>query len=260
MDLTSVPFEQINTLRPGFTNFCLKNGVDPGTEPLQTAPSVHTCLGGVSVDDKLLAKSNLYVVGEAIGGTHGANRLSSNSLTEANVTGWFAAQSAAHALLEDRRKNVETSVNAEEIISQIWNSYLPKEKAPGSNCATAYQLTEDLREVMGQSAGVERSHTGISQGLKNLYELTKAHSQLGFTGIDNMESWLDLRNMIETSQTILHCALVRRESRGAHMRTDFPDQNDNQWLGNIFIARKTRQEKISSEYVSKFVPTKFPNS
>ncbi len=258
MNLTSVPFEQIDTLRPGFTKFCMDNGIDPGAQPLQTAPSVHTCLGGVSVNSDLTAKPNLYVVGEAIGGTHGANRLSSNSLSEANVTGWFAANNAFHSIREDREYNADIAVRADKLISRIRKSHQPAEKTPGTNRAKADQLIDDLQTVMGESAGIERSHEGLSRGLERLLELSRAHRQLKFPDTDDLASWLDLRNMIETSQTILHSALARKESRGAHLRTDFPEQDDKNWLGNILISRNKHAANRPADYSLRFKSVEVP--
>ena len=95
LDATCMQPEDFNLHRPGFYDMCISHGVDPASEPLQTAPSAHTCLGGIAVDERMRAAPNIFVAGEALGGTHGANRLSSNSLTEANVTGWAAGRAAA---------------------------------------------------------------------------------------------------------------------------------------------------------------------
>ncbi|NNF80351.1 MAG: FAD-dependent oxidoreductase, partial [Rhizobiales bacterium] len=100
LDATSVSSDDFNRHRPGFYDLCVAHGIDPCSAPLETAPAVHTCLGGIKVDGAFSAAPHLYVAGEALAGTHGANRLSSNSLTEANVSGWMAGENAAECAFE----------------------------------------------------------------------------------------------------------------------------------------------------------------
>ncbi|MGI9570278.1 MAG: FAD-binding protein, partial [Desulfobulbia bacterium] len=256
LDLTSVPFNKIDSLRPGFTNFCLENGLNPGIEYLQTAPSVHTCLGGVSVDKRLMAKKNLYIVGEAIGGTHGANRLSSNSLCEANVTGWFAAKSAVLSLTENNENNSALPFSEDDIRAQIRDSLMRNGNSATAKDTDPIRLADELRTIMGEAAGVERSRKGLIQGLDQLLELKKLHEHQKFFDTNNREAWLDLRNMIETSHIIILSALVREESRGAHARVDFPEQDNKNWLGSIHFSQTPVANENAPEYEWKFIPSK----
>ena len=218
LDISAVPAEEINQHRPGFLEWLHEHGIDPAKEPLETAPSAHTCLGGVAVDKNLSAKPGLYVAGEAIGGTHGANRLSSNSLTEANVTGFTAgANAAAHA------KNL---------------AEMP-EPAPGGpavfiKAAEIDSLTAELKQIMGSAAGVERQQESIDAGIDRLAELMQTFA--GEKASDGKPAASVAVNRILTCQVILAAARLRTESRGCHARADFPERNDADWLGNIYLT------------------------
>lgn len=202
LDATKVTPKEFERHRPGFFATCCEHGVDPSLQPLETAPSVHTCLGGVSVGTDLQAAPYLFAAGEALGGTHGANRLSSNSLTEANVTGWLAGK-AASASARARRP----------MAPRDYGGQVPLQ-SPGS-------ALQDLTKVMGSAAGVERSGQAIGDGL---------------TALARLEGRVPLP-MLLTAQAILHSAMMRKESRGAHCRVDHPDTDDANWLGNVYVRQ-----------------------
>ncbi len=227
LDISSVPADEINQHRPGFLEWLHEHGIDPASAPLETAPSAHSCLGGVAVDENLSAKPGLYVAGEALGGTHGANRLSSNSLTEANVTGCSAgANAAAYA---------ETLAD------------LPQ-PAPGNEsifigAAEVDGLTAELKRIMGKAAGVERQQDSIDAGIDRLAELMQEFAAEKASN-GNLPASAAV-NRILTCQAILAAARLRTESRGCHARADFPERNDQDWLGNIYLYLENGQPRAS---------------
>lgn len=222
LDATAVPADLFNRHRPGFAELCAAHGIDPCTDPLETAPAVHTCLGGVCADETLVAAPGLYVAGEALAGTHGANRLSSNSLTEALVTGqWAGARAAASA----RGRAPGAASHAIQPVG-----------LPAHGAWQMAGLHTRLQHVMGDSAGVERSASGLKAGLRALAELQREHHEAVAGGADDVAHWIDLRNMLLTARAILGAALERTESRGAHFRTDFPNRSDEAWRGNIAVT------------------------
>jgi succinate dehydrogenase/fumarate reductase flavoprotein subunit len=186
---------------------------------LEAAPSAHTCLGGVNVNGELEAKAGLFVCGEALGGTHGANRLSSNSLSEALVTGYFAGK---HAAEKSSRKTSSRFLEP---------PYLPPDG--GSDLAA---VRTRLTTLMGECAGVERCGQRIEQGLETLSDLSSEISNAGQFGVTDQKAWYDLRSMIMVARAILISALTRQESRGAHFRADYVDQDDANWNGNIVLS------------------------
>jgi fumarate reductase (CoM/CoB) subunit A len=223
LDISSVAADEINRHRPGFLEWLHDHGIDPANEPLQTAPSAHTCLGGVAVDPKLSAKPGLYAAGEALGGTHGANRLSSNSLTEANVTGCIAgANAAAHA---GTLASLPTPA--------------PGNEAVFIAAADIDDLCGELRQIMGNAAGVERQQASIDAGMDRLAELMQEFA--GARASARNPSASVAVNRILACQAILAAARLRTESRGCHARSDFAERNDRDWLGNIYLTFENGQ-------------------
>ncbi len=220
LDLRSVPSAELDRHRPGFHEFCREAGLNPATEFLETAPSAHTCLGGVAVDGEMRACEGLYAAGEAAGGVHGANRLSSNSLIDALVGGWRAGKSAAASCVKPVPE--------------------PAGEAPPLPARGQWDPAEplaDLRRVMGDRAGVVRSGEGLSAGLGEVAEIGKSMQSLAGRGVTDPGKWLDLLGLIATAEGILTASLMREESRGAHCRRDFPTPDENAWIGSIHLTR-----------------------
>ncbi len=219
LDATNVSKDTFNRHRPGFYDLCMAHGVDPCRSALETAPAVHTCLGGVQVDSALSAASNVFCAGEVMAGGHGANRLSSNSLTEANVTGWLAGQRAAKAA----RENLEPPTGF----------CAPAQFVPCAGNVDLDGLAARLRAVMGQAAGVERCEAGLVDGLTALAQLQSEHAVSFPHRSADVGMWLDLRNMLAVARAVVGSALERQESRGAHFRRDYPEVSNEHWRGNI---------------------------
>ncbi len=163
LDATGLSSETFNHHRPGFYDLCAAHGIDPCNVALETAPAVHTCLGGVNVDGTFAAAPNLFVAGEALAGTHGANRLSSNSLTEANVSGWMAGEHAAACALS----------SGHNLVSEL----SPVTVLPSHGPVEMAYLRSRLQQVMAAAAGVERSAEGLTGGLADLANLQHAHDR-----------------------------------------------------------------------------------
>lgn len=222
LDATGLSRAQFNAHRPGFYDVCVAHGIDPCAQPLETAPSLHTCLGGIPCNVELLAGSNVLVAGEALAGSHGANRLSSNSLTEANVTGWLAGKKAAEVALAG--PNSTAGCAAAGIC------------LPDAGGTELGALETRLTQVMGQAAGVERSGEQLAAGLAVVSQLQAEWQSAGQEGVQDVGAWLDLRNMLTVGRVIIGSALKREESRGAHFRSDYPETDDDRWRGNISVT------------------------
>lgn len=173
---------------------CKSAGVDPVTTPIPIAPAAHYHMGGVWTDARGRASlDGLWAIGEvASTGVHGANRLASNSLLEAIVFGArVAADIAATPLPEvDERRNA------------IHDEAAPRDRD--------FAIVEELRDLMSANVGVIRDAAGLTGALKSLRRLKARTSDI------------EIRNMLTTSLMIAAAALVRRESRGAHFRSDHP--------------------------------------
>jgi L-aspartate oxidase len=171
---------------------CRAGGVDPVKEPIPIAPAAHYHMGGVATDARgRTSLAGLWAAGEvASTGVHGANRLASNSLLEALV---FAARIA-----DDLRD-----------MSEEAPSLAALDSAPAQG-ALDPALVEELRDVMARDVGVIRDRAGLARAVGDILRIEAATTNA------------QLRNMATTALIVASAALARRESRGAHFRSDFP--------------------------------------
>jgi L-aspartate oxidase len=184
---------------PTVWNHCRNAGIDPTIDLIPVAPAEHYHMGGIATDLRgRTSLASLWAVGEvASTGLHGANRLASNSLLEAVVFGARAASDIRAFLPHDR----------------VGHFVQPKRIPGPRSIATAkrHETLDRLRAVMTKYAGVQRSAKGLRLALAALKELDAAAS-----------GDMVLTNMILTARLITTAALIRKESRGGHYRTDYP--------------------------------------
>lgn len=191
---------------PTVTRLCTEYGLNPATDLLPAAPAAHYYMGGVRTN--LAGKTDvqgLWAVGEvAVTGVHGANRLASNSLLECLV---FAKTAAAEIKLGEKQNKKQ--------IAKI--STTPPRLALAKHAAATKQ---NLRDTMYKSAGLVRDKQGLEHGLQKLAALQNVPTLLA-TG-DDMPLAIELRNLMTLAPLVLTAALARQESRGGHMRSDYP--------------------------------------
>jgi L-aspartate oxidase len=175
---------------PTITALCREAGIDPVTQPIPIRPAAHYHMGGIAVDQRgRTSIEGLWACGEvACTGLHGANRLASNSLLEAAVCGGWVAQDIAASAAAKRR-----------------NPRLPDGRAIGSDPAS-------VRPILSRAAGVLRDADGLRAAARALYPLAVSQQAASDPAIVGL--------------MIVMSALRRRESRGAHARTDFPERAD----------------------------------
>jgi L-aspartate oxidase len=190
---------------PGIFALCQARGIDPRTDLIPVTPAAHYMMGGVMTD--LCGRSSaarLYAVGEvARTGVHGANRLASNSLLEGLV---FAERVA-----RDLPKN---DAVAKPPALGRW-------KVPPLADRGAAQVAADaIRAAMWDNAGIARTAPG----------LRRARAMLEQIGERLPAGATEEQNMLQTAQLVVEAALLRKESRGGHYRTDFP-RRKTVWKG-----------------------------
>ena len=195
--------------------------LDISKDPMEVAPTAHYSMGGLVVEpeDHSTEVTGLYAAGECTSGLHGANRLGGNSLTETVVFGRRAGGAAAgfasstDVALRPRRVLDQASDELDELIH------------PGSELARPVQRA--LRDLMWECAGVVREEGSLQDGLTRLDGLRSMLSDIDVRYSD--EGWadlaqtLDLRAGLTMAEATLKGALVRRETRGCHNRSDRPD-------------------------------------
>jgi L-aspartate oxidase len=190
---------------PGIFALCRARGIDPRSQPIPVTPAAHYMMGGVVTD--LCGRASLqrlYACGEVSRtGVHGANRLASNSLLEGLV---FAERVARDLLTVAELETVAKG--------PAWNA--PRLVDRGA----AQVIADEIRRVMWEYAGIDRSARGLELCLEALSDI---ESRLP-------DGATEEGNMIATSCLIAESALLRRESRGGHYRRDFP-RTKRKWTG-----------------------------
>ena len=193
---------------PAVAGACARAGIDPTLAQFPVAAAAHYHMGGIAVDtDGRASLPGLWVCGEASStGLHGANRLASNGLLEALVYARRAAASITDALGADGRGPVSGAA------PDLAPVRLPDpDPAPVADPLPDPALVARLRRAMTDGAGVERDGPGLTACLRQIAAIEAAQPDCPA-----------LLNMTATATLIAAAALMRRESRGAHFRTDFP--------------------------------------
>tara|TARA_B100001287_G_scaffold271498_1_gene271861 strand:+ start:1129 stop:2637 length:1509 start_codon:yes stop_codon:yes gene_type:complete len=200
--------------------------VDISKSPMEVAPTAHYSMGGlyVSADEHSTNVDGLFAAGEVAGGLHGANRLGGNSLAEILVFGKRAGRAAAQ-----RSMTIETLIRSQSTI----NKELRKiEDMVGTGDEIPKQIESELNNLMWNHCGVVRNATSMNQGLEKLEEL-KSRAMNFYLRVDSyssneLVSGFNLKASICAAEATLLSAIERRESRGSHQRSDYPDINDEQ--------------------------------
>jgi L-aspartate oxidase len=213
---------------PTIHRTCLGFGIDISRDLVPIAPAAHYLIGGVRTDlVGATSLEGLYACGEvASSGVHGANRLASNSLLESVV---FAHRAAEAAL---RLRAEAPPPQAAEVAEGP-----PAVSVPGATREPA-RLDERLREAMWDGAGLVRGASGLREA-RALAEGIRA----GCEG-DRSVAAAGLRARALTARLVCDSALAREESRGSHLRDDFPDSED-EWLG-IWVTDRNRGLRFDS--------------
>ena len=193
---------------------CIAGGIDPATQPIPIAPAAHYHMGGIAVDARgRTSLQRLWAGGEVSStGAHGANRLASNSLLEAAV---YAARIAEDINGRSFDGAAQLSVAAT----------MPR------NCAVPALAEANLRATMTSQVGVIRDRDRLMEAVRS------------FAAIERDTGNIALRNMATTALLVAASAWARRESRGAHHRTDYPSENPD-------LARRTMTTLVEAREIA----------
>jgi succinate dehydrogenase / fumarate reductase flavoprotein subunit len=203
-----------------YRQFMESQMLDISQKPMEVAPTAHYSMGGVVVNADTTATDvvGLYAAGEVTAGLHGANRLGGNSLVETVVFGRLAGEQAAKfsAQTNVQMRDKGTIAAAHDELSSMIRE--------GSEMARPLQRA--VRNVMWENCGVVRNAERLETGLARLNELRDAAQTLDVR--PSSEGWqdlalaFDLRGALDSAEATLRSAIERRESRGAHQRSDYP--------------------------------------
>ncbi len=216
LDMRPIGKDKIQSSFPNILQTCRKWNIDPLAEPVPVAPAAHYFMGGISTDlNGSTTIPGLYAIGEcACTGLHGANRLASNSLLEGGVMAMRLSQFIADQPLPASL------------------SLCPKQSMPatGKPAEGALQtFLPQMKSAMFCLAGLERTETGLRELLSSIPEeyFPPAHAD---------RASAERANLALLGQLIALSALARRESRGAHWRTDYPNTDDQQFLKRYYVS------------------------
>ena len=206
-------------------------------EFMKISPVVHFFMGGVRLEKEFRTSvEGLFAAGEVVGGTHGANRLGGNALAEAFVFGSLAGSRAAQFV----RKSGKEFLFQEHQALREWKQIV--DSLGGNRAGNFPEMEAELQSILEQSAGVIRTRERLEAGLTRLQNLKKAFSEADWPSFENAWGILTFRNKLLVSEMILRSAVKREETRGAHVREDFPSRDDGHWLGNICIQKNGKEE------------------
>jgi succinate dehydrogenase / fumarate reductase, flavoprotein subunit len=244
LDISHIDAAYIHERLPKIYEQFNRFDLDITRSAMEVAPTAHYSMGGVKVDfpSGASAVPGLYVIGEASAGLHGANRLGGNSLAETLV---FGRQTAIHltdnqSRLSDQSADYQDALEHFQDLKALWS-------ADGKNDPT--ELLEQLGGILWSCAGIIRQEEGLLEGLQRLTELKARAADLKV--VNNQlayETALNLRFGLMVAQAILQSAQLRRESRGAHFRSDYPEKV-SEWQQNIICRKDADELKLFTEAV-----------
>jgi fumarate reductase flavoprotein subunit len=241
LDLRHLGEKVINLKLPFVRELCLKyQNIDPVKELIPVRPVVHYMMGGVSTDiHGATPLKGLYAAGEvACVSINGANRLGSNSLPECLVFGARAGRAAAQFALEAKAPDGAALAQANDEQKRLEAQFLHK---TGGRERVA-DIREQMQSTVERSAGIYRDETLLTQAVGRMQELQERFEDVALddrthTFNTELQSALELGFMLDVAEGIVRSALHRRESRGAHQRTDYPARDDKNFLAHSLLVR-----------------------
>ena len=252
LDLTHLEPAVIDAKLPDITEFARTYlGVEPYTEPVPVFPTAHYAMGGIPTNIKAEVLSDndtvvpgLYAAGEcACVSVHGANRLGTNSLLDINVFGKRAGQySVEYALTAEQVPVPENA--AADVIAMLEKV----RKAKGKERVA--QLRKELQETMDKNAQVFRTEETLNEALEKIYELRARYENISIQdqgkrfNTDLLEA-VELGFLLDLAEVTVITCRERRESRGAHLREDFPDRNDKKFMVHSMAYKTDKKDKAT---------------
>jgi succinate dehydrogenase / fumarate reductase, flavoprotein subunit len=210
--------------------------VDITTDPMEVGPTAHYAMGGIKVNPETQETciKGLFAAGECAAGMHGANRLGGNSLSDLLVFGRIAGLYAAkHA-----KDSSGSTINADEVEAAAQEALAPFNRETGNN---PFTIHDELKDHMQTYVGIIRTEADLTEDIAGIEKIKAKVGQIKVE--DNRHfnaAWhenFDMRNMMVVAEAMARAALLRKESRGAHARDDFPD-TDKEHFAKVNIVSK----------------------
>lgn len=211
LDISHKPADFVKSHFPNIYERCLELGIDITKDQIPVVPAAHFTCGGVMVDEHSRTDiSNLYAIGEtSFTGLHGANRMASNSLLECLVYATAAA------------RDIENRIAAQPIPPSCKPWDASQVRNPDEDVVILHNW-EELRRFMWDYVGIVRTNKRLERALHRV-ELLKREIDEYYSNYKISPNLIELRNLVLVSELIIHCALLRKESRGLHYTLDYPN-------------------------------------
>ena len=232
LDIRHLGDEKIKEKLGGIREISIKfSGIDPAKDLLDIRPVCHYMMGGLHTDiDGATEIQGVWAAGEAAcNSVHGSNRLGANSTSECivwgKITGELAAEYAMNNTNDNEWPHHLVALEEKRIYDGIFR---------GNGDVNPYEIRQELTDTLNDKAYVYRNETDLVDGLKKVRELKKQ----AWKHVDdkakeyntNFVNVMELDSMFRVAEVLLVGAINRKESRGAHSRTDYPKRDDANFL------------------------------
>ena len=238
LDCTHLGAEVLETKLPDITEFARTYlGVDPVVEPVPVYPTAHYAMGGIPTNnDAEVLRTNdeivpgLYAAGEcACVSVHGSNRLGTNSLLDINVFGKRAGRSAVK--YAQQAEYVPVADDADEFVRTL----VANLRNADSGTESVAAIRRELQETMDANVQVFRTVDTLNTATAKIHELRERYRNVhvadkGHRFNTELLEAIELGFLLDLAEVVTYCALNRQESRGGHMRDDFPKRDDENWM------------------------------
>jgi succinate dehydrogenase / fumarate reductase flavoprotein subunit len=250
LDLRHLGAEKIKKRLPGIREICINfAALDPIDTPIPIQPAQHYSMGGIDVDETCSScVEGFFAAGEcACVSVHGANRLGGNSLLETVVFGKIAGEEASR-----RVKHLRSVPKAEKVLLDEALKLKSKIAAWRSRDSgiKVHRLLDRLKNIMSDRVGIFRNETDLSEAMEEIPMAREDYKKTFISGdclrySQELVNIIEFQFMLDLAEVITRGALNRRETRGSHYRTDFPQRNDKDWLKHTLVTLKDNKPHIS---------------
>lgn len=254
LDIRHLGEEKIKERLPGIREISMNFlGIDPIERPIPVLPAAHYTMGGIDVDaDCKTEFRGFYACGEcACVSVHGANRLGGNSLLECVVFGARAGRNAAREVKRMKKPRATNLIltalkKKQKELDELYNR---------GGDENQYHIAAELHRIMDTQVQIFRNHDDLTAALEGIQRLQARFRKIRTVSKGNIynfdKTWtLEIKANLDIAEVITMGALTRKESRGAHYRTDFTKRDDKKWMKHTIARQGPKGPKLSYKKVS----------